>query len=248
MEVKEKSFTEFGKKISKNFKNKSISHKKDAGILDCIPLIEGKQCMYIIDWTTYSIKYSRGIETMLGYSKEEFNVDKAFDYVHPEDMKIVKRIIKGTLKNAIKTGFKNDKNYALVTYRVQKKDGSFINILRQASPWELDENGIFLSSLSILTDISFVNNNNKVEWDIFTSGIDNESFKKNIYKEFIDFFTERELEIIRCIADKCSNSEISGKLFISLHTVKTHRKNILKKANCHNREELLHFCEKNGIL
>jgi len=247
MEVKEKTINEFGRKVSKKLKNKILTHKKDYGILDCIPLIKGKQCMYIIDWTSYKMTYIRGLEYMLGYETDEFDIDMAFTYIHPEDVKIVSRIVKGTLKNALKIGFEGDNNYALVTYRVKKKDGSYINILRQSSPWELDDNGYFLSSLSIITDISFINSD-KVKWDVYANGLDNVKFKKNIYKEFIDFFTERELEIIRCISRHCTNTEIANELFISLHTVKTHRKNIFKKANCHNRRELIDFCKKNGIL
>ncbi len=39
----------------------------------------------------------------------------------------------------------------------------------------------------------------------------------------------REIEIIKLIAEGLTNNEISEKLFISIHTTKTHRKNILKK-------------------
>ncbi len=248
MKIKENSINEFGKNVSRKLENKVINNKRDHSVLDCIPLIKGKQCMYIVDWTQYKMTYVRGLESMLGYDKEEFDIDLTFDYIHPEDTKIVSRIVKGTLKNALKIGFKEDNNYALVTYRVRKKDGSYINILRQSSPWELDDNGFFLSSLSTITDISFISSNNKVVWDIYANGLDNGVLKKNIYKEFIGFFTERELEIIHCISRHCTSSEIANELFISLHTVKTHRKNIFKKANCHNRRELLDFCEKNGIL
>jgi len=248
MKVKEKSINEFGKKVSRKLEKKIISNKRDHSILDCIPLIHGKQCMYIIDWTQYKITYHRGVEAMLGYSIEEFDIDLAFSYIHPDDEKIVSRIVKGTLKNALKIGFKEDNNYALVTYRYRKKDGSYITILRQSSPWELDDKGYFLSSLSTITDISFISNNHKVEWDIYASGLDHEDFKKGIFKEFIDFFTEREQQIIHCISKDCTNTEIADKLFISLHTVKTHRKNILRKANCHSSKELLDFCEKNGII
>ena len=248
MDFTDISISEFSKNISIELKSKTILHKKDASILDCIPLIEGKQCIYIMDWTKYKLTYLRGIEAMLGYDHDEFDMDKALNYIHPDDMKIVSRIVQGTVKNAIKIGFKGNNNYALVTYRVQKKDGTYINVLRKSSPWELDNDGNLLSSLSFMTDISFISNNNKVEWDIFANGLDNVAFKNNIYKEFIDFFTDRELQIIKCIAKHCTNNEISKQLFISEHTVKTHRKKILKKSNCHNRKELLDFCEKNGIV
>lgn len=43
--------------------------------------------------------------------------------------------------------------------------------------------------------------------------------------------TERELEIVKLIAQEFSNSEIANKLCISERTVETHRKNIYRKTN-----------------
>jgi DNA-binding NarL/FixJ family response regulator len=39
----------------------------------------------------------------------------------------------------------------------------------------------------------------------------------------------RETEIVSLIADGKTNKEIAEKLFLSIHTIKTHRKNIIKK-------------------
>jgi DNA-binding CsgD family transcriptional regulator len=44
-------------------------------------------------------------------------------------------------------------------------------------------------------------------------------------------FTPREHEIINLIARGLNSSEIGEKLFISKHTVDTHRKNIHRKGN-----------------
>lgn len=41
--------------------------------------------------------------------------------------------------------------------------------------------------------------------------------------------SSRESEIVRLIADGLTNNDIAEKLFISVHTIKTHRKNIIKK-------------------
>lgn len=43
--------------------------------------------------------------------------------------------------------------------------------------------------------------------------------------------TERELEILKLIAQEYSNAQIAGALFISERTVETHRKNMLRKTN-----------------
>ena len=43
--------------------------------------------------------------------------------------------------------------------------------------------------------------------------------------------SDREIEIIRKLGDGMTSSQIANELYISEHTVKTHRKNILKKLN-----------------
>jgi len=41
--------------------------------------------------------------------------------------------------------------------------------------------------------------------------------------------SEREKDVIKCVANGLTNKEIADKLFISIHTVITHRKNITRK-------------------
>ncbi len=47
--------------------------------------------------------------------------------------------------------------------------------------------------------------------------------------------TDRELEVLRFVAEGCSNKEIGAQLFISSETVKKHLKNSFNKLGAHNR-------------
>ena len=60
--------------------------------------------------------------------------------------------------------------------------------------------------------------------------------------------TKREIEIICLIAKGKQNEEIAEQLFLSFHTVKTHRKNILKKLNITNAADLVRFAFENHLL
>ena len=53
-------------------------------------------------------------------------------------------------------------------------------------------------------------------------------------------FTTREFEIIRLIEFGLSSEEIAEKLFLSPHTVNTHRRNILKKTRKPYISELIY--------
>lgn len=47
--------------------------------------------------------------------------------------------------------------------------------------------------------------------------------------DLIPRLSPREKELVYLIADGLTNNEIAEKLFLSVHTIKTHRKNIIKK-------------------
>lgn len=60
--------------------------------------------------------------------------------------------------------------------------------------------------------------------------------------------SERELDVVRLIAEGLNSEEIAKKLFLSEHTIKTHRKNILEKLNLNNTAELVNFIHKHKLL
>jgi LuxR family maltose regulon positive regulatory protein len=53
----------------------------------------------------------------------------------------------------------------------------------------------------------------------------------------IDPLTERELEVLRLIADGLSNYEIAVRLFVGVSTVKTHVNRIFSKLCAKNRTQ-----------
>lgn len=68
-----------------------------------------------------------------------------------------------------------------------------------------------------------------------------------------DFFkkgilSEREIEIICLIAKGQTEQEIADFLFLSKHTIHTHRKNIMKKLNIHSAVGLVRFAYDNKLL
>lgn len=60
--------------------------------------------------------------------------------------------------------------------------------------------------------------------------------------------TDRETEILRLIAEEYSNPEIAEKLFISVRTVDTHRRNILDKLGAKNTAGLVKYAIQKGLL
>ena len=60
--------------------------------------------------------------------------------------------------------------------------------------------------------------------------------------------TKREIEVLRLIAEEYSNPEIAEKLFISIRTVDTHRRNLLEKLDVKNTAGLVKYAIKQGLV
>ena len=60
--------------------------------------------------------------------------------------------------------------------------------------------------------------------------------------------SEREKEIIKLIADGMTTNEIAEKLFLSRHTVESHRKNILLKLGLKNSTGLVKYAIHTGLI
>jgi DNA-binding NarL/FixJ family response regulator len=60
--------------------------------------------------------------------------------------------------------------------------------------------------------------------------------------------TRRENEILRLIAKGLTNPEISEKLFLSLSTVDTHRKSLMRKLNIKNTALLVRYAFEHNLL
>jgi two-component system, NarL family, nitrate/nitrite response regulator NarL len=60
----------------------------------------------------------------------------------------------------------------------------------------------------------------------------------------IPVLSSREKEVLQLIADGYTNPQIASKLFISLHTVDSHRKNLLTKFDVNNTAGLIKLAAK----
>lgn len=63
-----------------------------------------------------------------------------------------------------------------------------------------------------------------------------------------DHLSEREMEVLMLITQGKNTKFIADKLFLSTHTVYTHRKNILKKLSCKSAAELINYAYTQGLV
>jgi LuxR family maltose regulon positive regulatory protein len=71
---------------------------------------------------------------------------------------------------------------------------------------------------------------------------------QSVETDFTEPLSTRELEVLHLVAEGLSNQEIGSRLFISLHTVKVHTRNIYAKLGVHNRTQSVVRARAFGVL
>lgn len=76
--------------------------------------------------------------------------------------------------------------------------------------------------------------------------IDKENAQRSFTCEGIKL-SKRELEVIEYVAKGYSNKQIAEEMFLSVHTVLTHRKNLMSKLGLKNTAGLVIYAVQNGL-
>jgi DNA-binding CsgD family transcriptional regulator len=215
----------------------------------------------------YAGDYTRGVylhldpscEILLGFTKE-FLANQGHEFynslIHPNDYMIFnQKIFPETINFYRKLDPSERLNYSCsYNYRVRVKSNKYLTVLQRGTYYLHPETGIPLANVGFIIDITHFKEDTKMihtieKIDRNFSVLSAEPVYKAIYypqKENTGL-TKRENEILQMIVDGLSSKKISEKLFISIHTINNHRKNILQKTGCTNTSELLSYALKNGL-
>jgi DNA-binding NarL/FixJ family response regulator len=63
-----------------------------------------------------------------------------------------------------------------------------------------------------------------------------------------DALTERQLEVLKLVAEGLTNRQIAARLNISIKTVQSHRANLMDKLDLHDRTELVRYAIRRGLI
>ena len=246
MDWKKDSITSFLKEVQKT----KAHHEPESYNPDWVnefPLNQ-MECLYVYDFKANEVIHHRGFDKVFGYVLDQMPLEFIFDKYHPEDGPLVKGIVKGCVSQFLDKPIPPMTNLLNVSYRFQRANGTFADILSNTFVLETDDDGKVERTLMRYTDISFTHSSDAVEWNVNEDFIRTEPIHQALYgEESAKFFTARELEVIALAVGSMSNAQIAKELFISPHTVASHRKNILFKSGCANFNEVADFCRKRGI-
>ncbi|MGN6421479.1 MAG: response regulator transcription factor [Pseudobacter sp.] len=203
---------------------------------------------YVVDFFDMSISnISSSIKEIHGLEPGATTFNDILATIHPEDLEFVaatEKALAGFYFGKLKPEqfLKYKMSYS---FRSRMADGSYALLNHQAILLTLHPNGGLGKSLNIHTRIDHIAQTSNYKYSLL--GLEGEPSFINLSPHENPVqpnLSRREIEIIRLLADGLDNTAIAAKLFISPLTVKTHRKNILKKTNARNTSQLI----KTGIL
>lgn len=108
-----------------------------------------------------------------------------------------------------------------------------------------------LTSHCMIEDKLFVPAVKLIEQQLKKSGqiqYTDETDSENIEKDKLEVLSDREKDIIICVAKGMNNKEIADYLYLSVHTVTTHRRNISNKLQIHTTAGLIIYAIANKLV
>ena len=192
---------------------------------------------------------SKGIIRMFGIAPEDINPGHYEQLIHPDDEERLCRIRTQVFKLERKL-MKAKNGSQLTSYNLKVRDlsGEYMMFLTQGYLFytPIPYKAVFL--IQVITKIDWF----KFKKDSFHyySG-DNVSLFKFPTEELLNIspdLTNREFEIIKLIAEGYDSDQIAEKLFISVHTVNTHRRNILNKSEKAHLSDYIYDLKDQGLL
>lgn len=227
---------------------------KHIDFLKKLDLIENSSISVFDLYKKEHVFVSSNYSFMLGYDLEQVKKqgNAYFDArVHPEDFLL--NLKKGIelLGQSYEIPVDKRKDYKLVLdYRVKNGKGNYVRIIEQQQVLELDRKGniwLALSTVDFSPDQDLQTGPRGRIFNFKTGEILNPvSFVENNSNENI--LSKREQEVLQLVKDGLPSKEIAVRLFISIHTVNTHRQRILEKLNVTNSYEAIQYASGLGLL
>ena len=248
-------------KIWKAFGKEVMSIHPEFNTIDIKDMIGNLFCPG--PWYSYRFEINEGHFSYMHPNAKDFYGKEANDVfledlitrIHPDDHDFFLRCEALITKFLTERINPNDifKYKFVYSYRFLAPNGEYRHFLHQCIAFARGEKGNMTTSFGVHSFIDHLSpkSNHKLSiigMDGYPSFLGIDILDPHNLQLLENPFSKREIEIIRMISEGLSSKEIANALFISHATARTHRQNILDKANCRNTAELVAKCFQLGVL
>lgn len=206
----------------------------------------GEFYYYVLNLTNSTLSHHHeDILKIHGLQQYPENLKEITDLIHPDDIDFVMKAEQTVVEKILEIGMNHQLHLkSSYCFRMKTANNNYELFHHQAIHTLEDESKKLIQAINIHTNIHYITRQNP--YTVLISGISPRTDFHQIKVEnsssvnqSSESLTKREKEILSFIAKGYSGMEISKMLIVSEHTVRTHRKNILRKTNSRNCKELL---------
>jgi DNA-binding CsgD family transcriptional regulator len=171
-------------------------------------------------------------------------------YFHPDDKSLLcEKIFPDILSIVSTIPVTELEEYRFAfNHRYIRRDQSISQFLLEGTFVVSNEGFPPVLNVKVFSEIGEIKTDENMILTIFRYSSENgyrKIFTKDYRKVCNSVLSQRELEIVKLCLEGLSSKMIAGKLSISIHTVKNHKRNSMEKTLTHNIAELINICNLN---
>jgi DNA-binding NarL/FixJ family response regulator len=209
--------------------------------------------------TGYYEYFSDGIQSSLGYKPQtltgEAGINAVYNMIYPQQrdafISVIMRDVLEYLSNHASPETGMDYRYNC-TLKLGNIYNEFFWFILDTVVLQTEDSGFPMRTMVTCTNIDQYKKDEALYYNVLkkdTDGIYQTVFQKSItVVSEEEKLSDRELKVLELIGKGFTNQQVANQLFISLNTVQTHRKNILKKTDCKGTAELTKLAFARGLL
>lgn len=205
----------------------------------------GNSYCYIFNLNKGAFEYVSGeLREVLGYDPDTLTVPDLMEKIHPDDRSYFISFEQQALN--FMENIPTDKigSYKVqYDFRIRNAYGNYRQILHQCIVIDYKDSRNLLRSFCIHSDISHIKQGGAPSLSFLGMNGEPSYYNvepgKDVNAPSKELFTQREREILRSIVEGCSSKQIASDMFLSIHTVHTHRKNLMRKSKCRSLADLV---------
>jgi DNA-binding CsgD family transcriptional regulator len=241
----------------KPVENSSKLHKEKWEIL--IPFLEQvsfQNCVQVLLWNVSTNRYVYEVDKreVAGYDASLYLADNGVDFsmsnCHPFFSTAVFILLRRAFKYLLSNKQAIYNTVINFDFQYKRGDGAYMHCLQQITCIDADDIERPILLLNCIHDITYIKKEHtsnlvitapgEVKWWSF-------NFDTN-YMEPVQPLSRQEKLILTYLANSKSSKEIAKELFISPHTIDTHRRHLLHKTNCLDTTGMITYTKLVGLL
>ena len=208
------------------------------------------QFFYFGDLILFQILYTskRSLDT-IGVEPASLSPLSFYQVLHPDELKR-NILLNNLLMKSAHNLFLAEKGFQLLSTCFQSKNakGKYINVLSQFFIYysEVPYKSVF--AFKAHTNIDWYKKHKSGHHYYLGEDMSNFRYPDEELLKVAEVFSKREFDILHLLEKGYSTEKVAETLFLSPNTIKTHRRNILRKSGKANIPELIFDLKEHGLL